>query len=119
MSREAYQYTLWRRKRWWPHDTEPVVQGRHVWLDLQDEVATREQVTDIILRGGGSEASLSQYTVDVTDPGTGETVTTLSPDDLAGVRSGQRRLAQSDDPVLQHVSDEALLRELTRRLRRD
>jgi hypothetical protein len=119
MSREAYRYTLWRTKRWWPHDTVAVVEGEQVWLDLHDEAGTLEKVADLIARNGGSEDEIGQYAVDVTDLGTGEVVTRLAPslDDLAAVRSGRRR--QDDHAGLRNVSNDALLRELARRLAGD
>jgi hypothetical protein len=117
MSRVAYRYTLYRTRRWWPHDTEPVAEDRHAWFDLQDEDATLRQLTDLITRTCGPKADLSQYTVEVTDPVTLETFT-LSPDALAAGRADRLRLPPADDGHLEHVSDEALVRELLRRLTR-
>jgi hypothetical protein len=119
MSRAAYRYTLYRTKRWWPHDTVAVTEGEHVWLDLEDEGATLEKVAGLIVRSGGSEDDIGQYAVDVTDVITGEVVTRLAPTqaDLAAARSGRAGLP-SGDGGLRHVSDEALMREVLRRITR-
>jgi hypothetical protein len=119
MSRAAYRYTLYRTKRWWPHDTVPVVEDAQVFLDLHDEAATLETVADLITRSGGREEDIGHYQLDVLDLHTGELVTKVAPTaaDLAAARSpGQRR--QLDGPGLEDVSDQALLWELARRLAR-
>lgn len=118
MGRIAYRYTLWHRKRWWQGgDTVAVVDGEHVWLDLDDEAATLAQVAELVARHGGPDADISRYALDVCDLPTGELVTTLAPapGDLAAVRRGRLR---PGDGELGHVSDEALVRELGRRLTR-
>jgi hypothetical protein len=117
MSRAAYRYTLYRTKRWWPHDTEPVLAGQHGWFDLQDEDATLQQLTEMVTSNCGATADLRQYMVEMTDPVTGETIA-LSVGDLAAARASRVRQPPQDDGSLSQVSDEALVRELLRRLTR-
>jgi hypothetical protein len=121
MSRAGFTYTLWRTKPWWQGgDTVALVEGAHVYLDLQDENATLEQVVDLITRSGGREADIGRYAVDVADLVTGDLVTRLAftAGDLAAARARRAGLPWPNDAgsPLGGVSDKELLMELARRL---
>jgi hypothetical protein len=123
VSRTAYKYTLWRTRPWWKGgDTVAVTEGEQAWLDLQDQADTIARFADMVTRSGGKAAEIGQYTADVLDLATGEQVTRLAPtlDDLYAAQNGARPEfeAPTTGPAsfLRDVSDEALVRELCRRL---
>lgn len=113
-----YHVTLWRKPRW--GDPVAVIAGEQRWLDLADERAMTEEVAGLVVRSGGREERIGSYALQVTDLATGEHVTRMSPTlaDLEAVREGTAGGPVPSSPLtFRDVSDEALLRELARRLR--
>jgi hypothetical protein len=116
MSRAAYRVTLWRTKRWWPHDTEPVAEDQLVYLDLHDETATLDQIGEMIARSGARPGDIGRYSAELADVITGDVVTRIAPGDLTGTQSAPA--GQGDGSALASISDQALIWELARRLTR-
>jgi hypothetical protein len=119
MSRVAYRYQLWKSSRSrLGADPECIVDGDHIWLDLEDEDATIGQIVNVAIERGARDTTVGQYTVVVFDAVTGECVTTLPLADLLAARGAQPELPAPDGGAraLRHVSTGTLIRELARRL---
>jgi hypothetical protein len=121
VAEQAYRVTLWRSRPSWLVTsrtvTREVLDGVQRWIDLASKDAVTLEVATLIDLSGGDPDGIGAYRLDVADVVTGELLAQIrvSYADLEALRNGPApRL--SPGMGLESVSDEALVRELARRL---
>lgn len=107
MGDKAYGYTLWRRR---PGNLlgDKAVGGGSWFFDLGDKDAVTGLLDALIDRHGKDDTERDGYWLEILDPVTGEQIRRIMP--LEPAVNGSAAFS------LQDVSDEALIRELARRL---
>jgi hypothetical protein len=120
MAEKRYEYRLWRDR---PGGSvlgrvlapKMVVSDTTDWFDLDDRRATVGKMAALVAASGSKDGA-SGYWLEILDPVTGERITRVEPDeaDLDPVVNGN---GTRPSLSLEDVSDEALIRELARRLR--
>lgn len=108
MANQAYGYTLWKRRPRSLLGDKQVAGGRSSYFDLADASAMKTALTTLVQKHDARGDGGGDYWLELLDPVTGETVRKIEP--LEPV--ADRTLIFS----LENVSDEMLIRELTRRL---
>jgi hypothetical protein len=109
VAEKAYGYTLWKRR---PGNLlgDKQMASASWYFDLADREAMTAALDALIGRYGKGDFERTAYWLQVTDPVTGETVRAVEPLESSGGNGAAPALD------LQSVSDEALIRELARRL---
>lgn len=108
MAEKAYGYTLWRRRPGKLLGDRAVGEGSW-FFDLADKAAVTGLLDALIDRHGKEDDERDGFWLEILDPVTGERVRQIVPLEPAPL-NGSAAFS------LQDVSDEALVRELARRL---
>jgi hypothetical protein len=121
VTEQAYRVTLWRTTpgMLFGTRTREVMTGVQRWVDLNDKAAVTAEMATLIDLSGGDMENIEQYRLDVRDLVTGGEVSIVrhSWAELQALREGPAEPRLANGLTLESVSDEALVREMARRLR--
>lgn len=128
VAEKAYGYRLWRGRSGslLGRILAPklIVDGVTDWFDLADRTATLDALDALVARHAGQHADPAEFWLEILDPATRESLTKVVPREPALAAVGANGTARRRDhsmpysqPSLEDVSDEALVRELLRRLK--
>ena len=109
MGEQAYGYTLWKRR---PGNLlgDKQVASATWYFDLSDRASVTSALDTLIERYGKGDTGRAGYWLQLSDPVTGETVRNVEP--------LEPEIPAGNGFALENVSDEALMREVLRRLTR-
>lgn len=112
MGEKAYGYTLWKRR---PGNLlgDKQVASASWYFDLADRETMTAALDALIERYGRGDLDRTAYRLQITDPVTGDHVRSVEP-----LEPSLTRVPDGNGFTLENVSDEALVRELLRRLTR-
>jgi hypothetical protein len=127
VAEKAYGYRLWKERSGSMIGRvlapKLVVSDTTDWFDLGDRAATLDALDALVAKHAGGHADPAEFWLEILDPATGAFLTKVVPREPAlatvGANGTARRRSSMpySQPSLEDVSDEALIRELLRRLK--